>query len=398
VVDDADSRAAARVLDAVAFTAGSTIYLGERAPPLSSPAGESLLAHELAHVMQQRAAAEVRVDAVSGPDDAHERVANSASQNAVRGESGSPTTVGSVPAVQRQPDDMSATKRAGLSRAQAQQVLEQYFQRTLEAQGGTSVRMTADVKNTIRRIFLNDVGGVLRIDGFLSRTVFPGSPTELAAAVAPYLPDPIDPSRLAHLGIPAATPSKTERVADVVKKTAPSEPPPEMQEQKWRFDQNAKDLRRDEGTIGPYSVDLLRLYNVGKQLPDALKTPAAPKAEGKTYPEVEAAIAKISTTELIPAAVKGTAKGNEFADAQVMARDLARQLDEAQQRRAESVALRLGANYDTVKDRAEIIQAIVRIVMLIRDALPHHAAAVRSVDLYFGEKVVRRIPLGGSVE
>jgi hypothetical protein len=398
VVDDAESHAAARALDAVAFTAGATIYVGERAPPLSSPSGESLLAHELAHVVQQREAGPNRVDAVSGPDDAHEHAATAASQRAVRGEGTAPVVAGAVPAVQRQPQEMSVTKRAGLSRAQAQQILERYFERTLQAQGGSSVRMSDDVKNTIRRIFLNDVGGLLRIDGFLGRTVFPGSPAELAAAVAAYLPDPIDPSRLAHLEAPSSPgPSKSERVADVVKKTAPYESP-ETLERQWKFDQDAKDLRRGEGTIGPYGVDVLRLYNIGKELPRALKTPATPKPEGKTYAEVEAAIAKISASELTPAAARGTAKADEFADAQLVARDLARQLDDAQQRRGENVTLRLGANYAGVKDRAEIIKAIVRIVRLIRDALPHHAGAVSSVDVYFGDNLVQRIPLGGSAE
>ncbi|GEM_PF-4251653 len=41
---------------ALAFTVGSDIFLGRAAPELSTPAGQSLLAHELAHTIQQGAA------------------------------------------------------------------------------------------------------------------------------------------------------------------------------------------------------------------------------------------------------------------------------------------------------------------------------------------------------
>jgi hypothetical protein len=38
---------------ALAFTVGSDIFLGRSAPAVSSPAGQELVAHELAHVVQQ---------------------------------------------------------------------------------------------------------------------------------------------------------------------------------------------------------------------------------------------------------------------------------------------------------------------------------------------------------
>jgi len=50
---DHEARASALALDARAYTAGQHIVLGPRAPSLSSTAGQQLLGHELAHVIQQ---------------------------------------------------------------------------------------------------------------------------------------------------------------------------------------------------------------------------------------------------------------------------------------------------------------------------------------------------------
>jgi hypothetical protein len=52
--DDAQSLAAAKEIGAKAFTRGDDIYLGRSAPPVESEAGNNLIAHELAHVTQQR--------------------------------------------------------------------------------------------------------------------------------------------------------------------------------------------------------------------------------------------------------------------------------------------------------------------------------------------------------
>jgi hypothetical protein len=400
VADNAESHAAARALDAQAFAVGDTVYVGEDAPARTSAAGETLLAHELAHLVQQWRASDVR-EGVGEPGDQHERSADAAAGRAVRGEPAPLAATGATPAVQRQqaPGALGVAKRGGMSRAEAQQALAQYFQRTLAAQGGRAVRMTDAVKGDIRRIFLNDLNGMLRIDGFLGRTTFPGSPEELAAAIAPYLPDPIDPARLAHLGAsPGASPSKLQRAIDVVKETAPYESP-ESQERQWEFDRQAKELRKKEDVVGPVGVDLQRLYNIGKKLPGALDKPKSPAAtETKSDPAVERAIATVAPTALTPAATKGTPAAGEYADAQLVARDLARQLDEAHQRKSDTVSLRLGANYQGVKDRDAIVREVAKLVRLVRDALPHHAAGVAAVNLYFGDRMVQRIPLADAVE
>src|SRR5690606_19707012 len=73
VADDAAAHAAARSLDATAFTVGDTVYLGRDAPPPGTAAGQRLLAHELAHVLQQADATSAPRDVVSAADDRYER-------------------------------------------------------------------------------------------------------------------------------------------------------------------------------------------------------------------------------------------------------------------------------------------------------------------------------------
>jgi hypothetical protein len=62
----------------------------------------------------------------------------------------------------------------------------------------------------------------------------------------------------------------------------------------------------------------------------------------------------------------------------------------AQQHGQESIELRLGDSYHRVRDRATIIAEIERIIQLVRDALPHHAAGVINIDVFFGERWVSR--------
>jgi hypothetical protein len=84
----ADSAAAAADLGARAFTVGPDIHFGAGQYDPSSPAGEHLIAHELAHTVQQRGAAAPTVQAkleVSRPGDAHEQAADRFADAAVAG-------------------------------------------------------------------------------------------------------------------------------------------------------------------------------------------------------------------------------------------------------------------------------------------------------------------------
>src|SRR5215471_12323454 len=85
----ADSRAAesARAVNAVAYTVGSNIVFGTGRYTLGTHKNQYLLAHELAHVVQQRAQPPSRVDKLSmtGPGDAHELAANTVAEAVTSG-------------------------------------------------------------------------------------------------------------------------------------------------------------------------------------------------------------------------------------------------------------------------------------------------------------------------
>lgn len=401
VRDDAEAHAVARSLGAEALTIGDTILLGEDAPPLSSPAGERLLAHELAHVAQQRAAGTNVRDAVSTAGDAHERAADAAASRAMRGESASPLASGAPPAIQRQ-EKLSITRTGWLTRDDARSIIQQYLERVLAQQGGKTVSMTDEVKNTLRKMFLNDVSAALRFESFIGRSIFPASPAELATAITNYLPEEIDPRQTAHLGISAQPKPTTTagRLGDLVKKTAPGTSA-DQQIAEWEFGRTTKEARRnDKGVVGPFGVDLNRVVNIGRGLGDVFSPkPARKKIEPATpNPALEAAIATIDRDVLVPAEAANSARAGSFADAQEVARGLARELDAAQAEGRETAELQMVADYSGVKDRERIIGEIARIARLVRDALPHKASRVTNLDVYFGGRLARRISLAATPE
>ena len=64
----------------------------------------------------------------------------------------------------------------------------------------------------------------------------------------------------------------------------------------------------------------------------------------------------------------------------------------------DSITQRLTPNYNGVKDRVDMIREVIKLVPLIRDALPHQASGVSMVDLYLGDRLVQRIPLTAKAE
>ncbi len=427
VANDDSAHDAAESLDAIAFTVGQTIYLGRDAPAPGTAAGESLLAHELAHVLQQADAVSTPTEMVSVPGEPHERAATAASSyvTSAAGRAGSVGHTGGVghiagieapggksavpPAVQRQQADQAKTgptppvmrmrpaaEPGTLSRAELSAVLERYFERVQAQQGGRSVRMTDDVRFALRRVFAGDPLGEMPLLVYLNGTTFPSTSAALAAEVAKRMPDPVARARVAHLTAGPAAPEEKgtlARVTDLVAATSPSISPAQQQSQ-WAFDQAAKDVRRGESVIGPFGLDLQRAAAIGAGLPKALAGPAASGPAARSYPAVDAAVAGVPAGSLTPAEVAGTPAADSYADAQEVAGALARDLDVAQQSRRATISLRLGANYLKAKDRDVIIAEVERIIALVRAALPHHASAVDAVDLYFGQLRVRRVEAG----
>jgi len=100
VHQDAAADAAARGLGARAFTSGTDVVFRAGAYEPSTPRGQRLLAHELAHVVQQARGARRAVGTVGARGDAWERAAGAAAE---RGTATLPA--GPAPAVQLQRDD-----------------------------------------------------------------------------------------------------------------------------------------------------------------------------------------------------------------------------------------------------------------------------------------------------
>lgn len=100
--DGAEAQAKAEALQARAYTVGEHVVLGRTAPPLASQAGRYTLAHELAHVVQQRRGGP---PPVQSPQAAHEVGADRAAAAAVSGTGAIAVTGATGVGVARQPID-----------------------------------------------------------------------------------------------------------------------------------------------------------------------------------------------------------------------------------------------------------------------------------------------------
>jgi hypothetical protein len=115
VHDDPAAHRAASDLNAAAFSTGRDIYFSRGAYNPASSQGQSLLSHELAHVVQHDVGATRSQKGVSQPGDVLERDAESMGNAAMRGESPPHPKASAAPAIQRQasparePDPARAT-------------------------------------------------------------------------------------------------------------------------------------------------------------------------------------------------------------------------------------------------------------------------------------------------
>jgi hypothetical protein len=196
-------------------------------------------------------------------------------------------------------------------------------------------------------------------------------------------------------------------VKNLVEGSAPADPSPEARQLEAerqpssteRFDQFMQDQQRRSGVEdnrhGPYAVDVLRLGRIASGLPQALRGPKARKPQpAELSDQVISAIGKVNSSALTPAG----ASAGEYADAQEVAGSLARELESAHQAGRDQVILHLGSNYSSVRDPAPIFAAIRQIAQQMRAALTHHAPGVRSVNVLFGDRLVRVLPLGAAAE
>lgn len=105
VHDDSEAHSAAKSLNAEAFTTGRDIYFKQGAYNPFTQSGQKLLAHELAHVVQQDQGATGAAPQgfrVSHPSDPLERQADAAGEAVMRGEMFPPLGTSTAPVYQRQ--------------------------------------------------------------------------------------------------------------------------------------------------------------------------------------------------------------------------------------------------------------------------------------------------------
>ncbi|MFY9608509.1 MAG: DUF4157 domain-containing protein [Blastocatellia bacterium] len=431
--DDAQSLAAAGGISAQAFASGDDIYLGRSAPPVESEAGNALIAHELAHVTQQRHAKRLETGRVSNPNDRFEQVADVAAHKAVEGQRADSRTSGAPPALQRQPEESGAT------RAEVEQAITAFLEGAKRAQGGRTLQITTEVRQALEMLATAeaDPGGMrlTNMRALLDNSMTPRDPAQLAAKVAQLLPEPFNRTALVRLGrakgSKQAPASKMGRVGDLVKRTAPGSA--ESEQERVSQDKSRPRNQREEiapsqapgvpsaekraeyvrglertvrgekepGGIGPVTIDALRAIRILKDLPGALKgaRQKSPQPRAQIFPEVARAIEQlVSPDALIPAETSGGEKraqaaAGTFEDAREVAGRLAALLDIAHQQGSSEVDLPLVDAYNSVKGRLTIYSELRRIAVLVRTRLPHHAAGVTRVNVYFGRKMVQRIPL-----
>jgi Domain of unknown function (DUF4157) len=110
---DQTAARSARQVDARAFTVGDDVVLGAGAPPLQTKQGQRLLAHELAHVVQQRrGGSSPRLD----PEAAHERDADTVASAIALGHTPPPISQGTAVAIARQPIEIpKVSEKTGIT-------------------------------------------------------------------------------------------------------------------------------------------------------------------------------------------------------------------------------------------------------------------------------------------
>jgi len=107
--DDEAAQSKADDVGATAFTRDEHIFLGADAPSLQSSAGEKLLAHELAHVVQKQRAGFQQTGGVSRAGDEFETAADRAAAGAIAGQRIDLAGSSAPPAIQR--DDKSVIEQ-----------------------------------------------------------------------------------------------------------------------------------------------------------------------------------------------------------------------------------------------------------------------------------------------
>jgi len=213
VHSDAQAAESANYINGLAYTVGYDIVFGPSRFAPSTGDGRRLLAHELAHVVQQGHAAAVGsggVKLTAGPaTPALQRDAPSGQQAQPNIPTGA-TKQGGPFSVTKSYDPVNA------SRDEVVQALTDYLNKELALQGGRQLAVTDRVRLAVLKLFEGNPIGYGRFDILLSKSGLPGSPADFAALVGAELPDFIPRKQMLHLNAPPVkAPTSTSIAGDV---------------------------------------------------------------------------------------------------------------------------------------------------------------------------------------
>jgi Domain of unknown function (DUF4157) len=219
--EEPGSRQAADALDAGAVAHGTDIHLGPGAPPLDSPAGSRLLAHEVAHVVQQDAATAAPSQLLSRSTDAAETSAARAADIAVSGGSAAGLASSGTPVAAVQRQEKGAEKKEGepaggpllLTQTQVETAVSAFLNRCWHQQskGEKPFRITPAVREGLGLVFSGTPAGIATVASDLSME--PGTPGALMEKIRSKLPASVDGPVIEALGkLPSPEKAKEEKI------------------------------------------------------------------------------------------------------------------------------------------------------------------------------------------
>jgi Domain of unknown function (DUF4157) len=407
--DSSAAREESDSLNAEAFAQHGQIRWSSSAPPLDSPQAESLLAHEIAHVMQQQHSG-ADDDRVSSPQEVAERSADAAAGQASAGNNAAGQTAtasGAAPAgVARQPRPGAApAPSASNSTASATHTVAAFLQKVARTAPPQNIKKARVVRDALRKLAWSagSSARLLDVDMFAQAETTSNDPNVMAEQFVARVPR-INPAALRELDNQPFIDQQSGlvgRISDLLDKSAPGGGEiPSSPGQMSTEDQahNTTDIlaamrgTRAPGGFGPMKGDILQLGRIGQGAGGVFKPketkPAGVQADD--YPAVESAIAKMPKDALVPAEVKGKGNTDDWAATADFALDLARSMDFAQKSKQSECIVTLGSNYEGIKDREALRIAVEAIIQQLRDALPHHATDVKYVVVKTGKTTLTR--------
>jgi hypothetical protein len=402
-----DDRSAAReetdAQGAEAMVRDGQIHWGASAPPVESPEAVPLLAHEVAHVIQQQRASSID-NRVSSPGESSEVAAHSAAGQVMAGRSASVSGGGAVAGTQRQPKGPLAPKTFSDPQT-ATQLLTAYLQKVAKTTPPQNIRKAKVVRDALRKLAFSagPVAGMLDVDAFVDANNTSGDPATMARQFVAKVPR-ISAAALQGLATAPFIDQQAgfvQRATDLVTGSAAGGGDVPLPEGHISAEDRAKNTGDTlaamrggtvPGGVGPVKVDVLQVGRIiqglgGVVKPKATK-PAGPQSED--YPAVTAAIAKMPKDALIPAEAKDKSDAAGWATTAEFAAELARAMDIAQKSKQTETTVTLGENYAQVKNREALRDAVEAIIQQLRDALPHHAAGVKYVIVKTGKTTLTR--------